>query len=79
MIQAVACFQKASEPTAAGIMSEPSKRKTVFGSCRIDADSLSIGLARFAASRPLLALIQPPPVTSELILALLLAHVSVDR
>ncbi len=35
VIQLVACFQKASEPIAAGIWSEPSKRKTAFGSCRV--------------------------------------------
>src|SRR5690349_563064 len=42
VIQAVACFQKASDPIAAGIWSDPSKRKTVFGSWKRVAASLSI-------------------------------------
>src|SRR4051794_38819066 len=74
VIQLVACFQKASEPTAAGIWSEPSKRKVALGSSRIVAESLSIGFTKLLGSRPLLALTQP--VDS---LALMLAQVSVDR
>ena len=76
VIQAVACFQKASEPTAAGIWSEPSKRKTAFGSRRMLTDSLSIGLLSRFASSPLLALIQPP---FGVALALSLAQVSDER
>src|SRR4051812_34186031 len=59
VIHCVACFQNASEPTAAGIWSEPSNRNTVFGSCRSVPDSRSIGLVRLFRSRPLLALTQP--------------------
>ena len=60
VIQAVISFQNEPAPTAPGIRSEPSKRNTASGSCRISADSLSIGLTRLARSRPLLALTQPP-------------------
>ena len=52
VIQAVISFQKEPAPTAPGIRSEPSKRNTASGSCRISTDSLSIGLARLATSRP---------------------------
>ena len=76
VIQAVISFQKEPEPTAPGIRSEPSKRKTAFGSCRICADSLSIGLTRLVTSSPLLALTQPPPGVA---LAFALAQTSVDR
>src|SRR4051794_21542900 len=60
VIQFVACFQNELDPTAAGIWSEPSNRKTALGSCRTVADSWSIGLVSFLMSMPLLALIQPP-------------------
>src|SRR4051812_21581459 len=74
VIQLVACFQNASEPTAAGIWSEPSKRNCAFGSSRIVAASLSIGLVRLFGSRPLLALTQPDDS-----FALVLAHSGLDR
>jgi hypothetical protein len=73
-IHRVACFQNASEPTAAGIWSEPSNRKTVRGSARMVAASLSIGLVRLSLSRPLLALTQP-----EETFALMLAQASEER
>ena len=76
VIQLVACFQKAFDPIAAGIWSEPSNRKTAFGSCRIEAASWSMGLVSLPVSRPLLAVTQPP---SGLLATLLLAHRSVDR
>jgi len=73
--QLVISLQKVPAPTAAGIWSEPSKRKTAFGSCRICADSLSTGDARFLGLSSLLALTQPPPGVA---LALLLAHSGED-
>ena len=59
--QAVISFQKEPAPTALGIWSEPSKRKTASGSWKVSADSWSIGLVRLAMSSPVLALTQPPP------------------
>ena len=53
VIQAVISFQKEPAPTAPGIWSEPSKRKTASGSCRISAESLSIGLTRLSTSQAL--------------------------
>src|SRR3954453_4245399 len=76
VIQAVACFQNAFEPTAAGIWSEPSKRKTAFGSWRMSYESWSIGLTRFSRLSPLLALTQPPPGVA---LAFSFAQVSDER
>src|SRR6478752_1513884 len=54
VIHAVISFQKVPAPTALGIWSEPSKRKTDSGSWKISADFWSIGLDRLATSRPVL-------------------------
>src|SRR3954451_7916020 len=60
VIQAVACFQKAFEPIAAGICSEPSNRKTAVEACSATHDSWSTGLFSRSRLSPLLALTQPP-------------------
>src|SRR5690606_7457750 len=75
VIQLVACFQKALEPTAAGIWSLPSKRNTAFGSCSSCAASRSIGFLSLLMSSFLLALTQPPWPSG----ALMFAQTSVDR
>ena len=76
VIHAVISFQKEPAPTAPGIWSDASNLNTACGSCSVWADSLSIGLARLATSRPLLAETQPP---AGVALAFSLAHVSVYR
>lgn len=76
MIHAVISFQKEPAPTALGIWSEPSKRKTASGSWNVSADRMSIGLLRLEMSRPVLAVTQPP---SGVALAFSLAHTSEDR
>src|SRR3954465_1226739 len=76
VIQAVACFQKAFEPIAAGIWSEPSNRKTAFGSCSVSYDSWSTGLFSRSRLSPLLALTQPPLGVA---LAFSFAQVSEER
>src|SRR5690349_9555355 len=73
LIQSVMPFQNEPEPTAPGIMSEPSNRMTVLGSCRICTDSLSIVPVTALWSRPLLAENQSPS------LARLVAHSGEDR
>nr|RZI36157.1 hypothetical protein BJQ95_01428 [Cryobacterium sp. SO1] len=66
-------FQKESVPTAPGIRSEPSKRKTVFSSCRISTLCFRMSLDASEASRPVLALMTPPSSTR------LFAQVSLER
>jgi hypothetical protein len=53
-------FQSEPAPTAPGMRSEPSKRNTAFGSCRISTDSLSTGFFTLATSSCLFAEIQSP-------------------
>src|SRR6478672_5861577 len=76
VIQAVISFQNEPAPTALGIWSEPSKRKTDSGSWNVSAESRSIGLVRLLASSPVLALTQPPPGVA---LAFSFAQMSDDR
>src|SRR5689334_10730467 len=66
VIQLVSSFHSVPDPTAAGMRSEPSKRKTELGSCRICTDFLSIGFATLARSRPLLAETQLPSLARVL-------------
>ena len=76
VIHAVISFQKEPAPTAPGIWSDPSNRKTASGSWKVAAESWSIGLARLPASSPLFALTQPP---AGVALAVSLAQVSDER
>src|SRR5688572_27856038 len=63
LIQSTIPVQNVPAPTAPGIRSEASKRKVVFGSCRVSRACDRMALDAFAGSRPLFALITPPRLT----------------
>ncbi len=72
--QAVSDFHSCPAPIAAGIRSEPSKRKVAAGSVSASADSLSIGSVYRLLSTPWLAETQPLAVFTRL-----LAQSELDR